>query len=513
MRKRILALLACGAIAATSMVGLAGCGDDDKGKTTLKLWGPDAQQTTLKDMAAKFVEANPDLNVKVEVGVCSEKDAYGEVSKDPSAAADVFAFANDQLANFIRIGALAEIRNEYRTKVEADNIASTVNLGMFNGKLYGYPYAADNSYVMFYDSSVVTEADAATLEGVIAACEAGTKKIAWKLGDGWYDAAWFFAAGGMYSVSYNEDYSENEVICNFNDAGIGDKATAAMRVLASSSAFIGAATDVDSVISRVGDDIAVAITGSWNLGAIRDNLGENFAVTKLPTVKIDGKDTQLKPFLGGKLYGVNSHAGDKLVAAHKLAQFLSSKEMQEIRFDKHQIGPSNKDVAAMEKIKTDAFVQALALQAPHSVAQVSVPANFWDPVAAYATWAAGSDYNAAEMQGKLDAMRELIVPKAELNYIYLVGTINGWNKDENPRVDAQKFTTTDPDKNVWTIEYTFTDDDKNENGKIEVKGVLVDTKGNASWPEGNTPNAVIDEAGTYILTFTVDDGLTKFEKK
>ncbi len=502
MRKRFIALLACGAVAASSMIGLAGCGGDDK--KTLKIWGPDAQQETLKEMAAKFVEQNADLNVKIEVGVCSEMEAYGEVSKDPSAAADVYAYANDQLVNLIRVGALAEVRNTYKDQVVADNTEAAVGLGTFDGKLYGYPYSADNGYFMYYDSSVVSAEQAQTLEGIVEACEAAGKKVAWEIGNGWYDVSWFFAFGCSYTVEYNEDYTEKSVVCNFNNAN-GVKATKAIRVLADSESFIGEGVSVDSVISRVGDDVAVAVTGSWNASSIEGNLGENFAATKLPTVTVDGETKQLSSFVGGKLFGVNPHSKD-LVAAHKLAQFLSGEDMQKVRFEKHQVGPCNKNVANLDIVKNNKVVNAFAMQAAHGVAQTSVPANFWDPVDAFCTWASSKDYSAAEMQAKLDEMTSLIVPKAELHYIYLVGTINGWNKDETPRVEAQKFTTTDPDKNVWTLEYTF-------DGPAEVKGVLVDTTDNASWPEGNTPNAIIKEAGTYILTFTVDDGLTKFEKK
>src|SRR5699024_8983930 len=47
------------------------------------------------------------------------------------------------------------------------------------------------------------------------------------------------------------------------------------------------------------------VSGSWDAAAIREGLGENFGVTKLPTVNIDGKDSQLYSFAGSKAVGVN----------------------------------------------------------------------------------------------------------------------------------------------------------------------------------------------------------------
>lgn len=505
MRKRIISLLACGAIAAASIMGAAACGDDpDSSKTgglqKLTIWGPDAQQETLKEMANKFKAANTDLNLEISVGVCSESNAYGEVSKDPSAAADVYAYANDQLVNLVRVGALAEIGGTYKTQVEADNTASSVGLGTINGKLYGYPYAADNGYFMYYDSSVVNATQAQTLEAIVAACEGAGKKIAWEVGNGWYDVAWLFAFGGEYEVTYNDDYTEKTVATNFA-TNVGVKATKAIRVLADSSAFIGEGISVDDVKSRMGDDVAVAVTGSWNAGTFKDKLGDNFAATKLPTVTVDGETKQLSSFVGGKLFGVNPHSKN-LVTAHMLAQFLSGEEMQALRFEKHQVGPSNIKVAESDKVKSDPVVNAFALQAACGVAQTSVPANFWDPVDAFATWAASADYSEAALQDKLDEMVGQIVPKGEFRYCYLVGTINGWQNNENPRVDAQKFTS--EDNKIWTLEYTFTE-------AAEVKVVKVDTLDKGEW--SGAQNTAITEAGTYVLTYNLEEDTLTAEKK
>ncbi|MDE6273686.1 MAG: extracellular solute-binding protein [Clostridiales bacterium] len=483
-------------------MGAAACGDDPEGGPKgelqkLTVWGPDAQQDTLKEMANKFKEANPDLNLEISVGVCSESNAYGEVGKDPSAAADVYAYANDQLANLVRVGALAEIRSTYKDKVVAENTASTVDLGTFEGKLYGYPYAADNGYFMYYDNTVVSEEQAKTLEGLIQACKDGGKKIAWTIGDGWYDVAWFFAFGGEYSVTYNEDLTEKEVRTNFATE-VGTKATKAIRKLVDSGVYVGAGVNTDDVKAQMGDDIAVAITGSWNADTFQDKLGDNLSATKLPTVTVDGETKQIGSFVGGKLFGVNPHTKN-LTTAHKLAQLLTGEEMQALRFEKHQTGPSNIKVAESDEVKNNLIVKAFAEQAAHGTAQTSVPANFWDPMKAYALWAAGEEYTADGVQAKLDETMSQIVPKTAFSFPYLVGTINGWNNKEAPRVEAQKFKPTD-DANIWTLEYTF-------EKPSEVKVVKVDTVDNAEWSADD--NLVIDKAGIYTLTYDLDaDKLT-----
>lgn len=509
MRKRIISLLACSAILAGSMVGAVACGDSAK---TLTLWGPTEQQDTLRTMADKFLEENPDLDIKIEIGVCSEGDAHANVSKDPSAAADVYAFANDQIVNLVRVGGLAEIGGSYKTAIEQNNGEGAVKAGQFNGKQYGYPYSADNGYFLYYDKSVITDEDAGTLEAILQKCETNNKTIGWAIDDSWYVAGWFFTFGGSYNVVYNDDGTEKSVTCTFNDSVNGIKAAKAMAKLANSTAFAGAGTSNDTITAGIGTTMAAAVTGTWNAEAIQAKLGDNYGVAKLPTVTVDGDTKQLSSFAGYKLYGVNPHADTKgvLTEAHMLAAYLSGEAMQQLRFENHKIGPSNTKVAASEAVQANKALAALSAQNAFAVAQTAVPANFWDPVKAFGL-AIMDGLAETEYQAKLDTMVGQIVPKTVLDYCYLVGTINSWNKDEDPRVEAQKFTTTDPDKKVWTLEYTF--ENVTADAKPEVKAVLVDTNGNASWPEGNTPNAVIEESGTYTITFNVETGELTAVKK
>ncbi len=68
-----------------------------KETVTLKVWGSQEDQTMLATMVDEFKAANPDKNYDITFGVVSEADAKTRVLEDPAAAADVFAFANDQI--------------------------------------------------------------------------------------------------------------------------------------------------------------------------------------------------------------------------------------------------------------------------------------------------------------------------------------------------------------------------------------------------------------------------------
>lgn len=382
MKKRIVPMLICGALAASSVAGLTACGN--KG-LELTVWGSAAQQETLKQMVVKFEEANPETKYNIKVGICEEDMAVSNIAPDPSAAADVFCYSNDQLIPLLRVGALAKLGGIFldnvKTENSEDSVASgSVAYGTADEKVYGYPYASDNGYFMFYDKSVITDEQVGSLESIISVCETKNKKIAWAVDVPWYTAGWFFAFGCDYSVEYdyNDNYKEKNIEISLNNEG-GINACKAMSKLTSSKAFSGKSTDNEKIITGfTTKSTAVAVSGTWNAPQIKKILGENYGVCKLPTVNVNGQDVQLSSFKGYKLFGVNPHSGDKIVEAHKLAAFLSSEAMQAERFEKYMVGPTNN--AAANAVKDDVTFAALNEQKQFAKDQTSVPSSFWEPL-------------------------------------------------------------------------------------------------------------------------------------
>ena len=382
MKKRIVSMLICGALAASSVAGLTACGNNG---LELTVWGSAAQQETLKQMVAKFEEANPETKYNIKVGICEEDMAVSNIAPDPSAAADVFCYSNDQLVPLLRVGALAKLGGIFldnvKTENSEDSVASgSIAYGTADEKVYGYPYASDNGYFMFYDKSVITDEQVGSLESIISVCETKNKKIAWAVDVPWYTAGWFFAFGCDYSVEYdyNDNYKEKNIEISLNNEG-GINACKAMSKLTSSKAFSGKSTDNEKIITGfTTKSTAVAVSGTWNAPQIKKILGENYGVCKLPTVNVNGQDVQLSSFKGYKLFGVNPHSGDKIVEAHKLAAFLSSEAMQAERFEKHMVGPTNN--AAANAVKDDVTFAALNAQKQFAKEQTSVPSSFWEPL-------------------------------------------------------------------------------------------------------------------------------------
>ena len=194
MKKQIISLIVGGVLAAGSAMGLAACGKKDN---TLTVWAPNNQQTLLQELINDFKTENPDFGLEIKLGVCGENDAYAQLSKDVEASADIYGFANDQLINLRKAGGVSRIPADTVTKLKQENEVNAVEAGMITEAgtdyYYGYPYAADNGFFMYYDKSVVSETQAKTLEGVLEACKAAGKYFLFNMNDqpSWYLGSFF----------------------------------------------------------------------------------------------------------------------------------------------------------------------------------------------------------------------------------------------------------------------------------------------------------------------------------
>jgi len=404
MKKRFIAL----ALGAAMALGLtaAACSSSDDGAVKLTVWGAANQQTMLKEMVEEFKKENSGTTYEISVEVVGESDAYSKLKTDVTQGADVYAFANDQLVNLKKIGAVARVGGQYETDVKANNDASSVQASTIGDKLYAYPYASDNGYFMFYDASVISETQAQTLEGVLAACQAGNKKLVYAVKNSWYAAGFFFGAGCDYSTTYDSTGTViQSVTCDF-DGAKGVVAAKGMMQLVESTAWMTG--DDAAIIAGFNDgSVAAAVTGTWNAEAIKGYLGDNYRACKLPTFTVDGKAYQMGSFSGFKMYGVNP-TSDDVAEAHKLAAFLTSEKMQEKRFDDLGTGPSNKVVAAMDKVKANVALAAIAAQLPYARIQESVPSNFWTAVEALGTEIEAGTVTTANLSEKLTEVATMI---------------------------------------------------------------------------------------------------------
>ena len=338
--KKLIALL----LAAVMVLGLAACGGEkapettapaadntpattapaEAQKITLKVWGPQEDQVDensfLQVACAKFAEAHPEWDIEFIFEVCAEGDAGTQVTKDPSAAADVYMYANDQLGTLLQANAIARLGGDVEAQVLADNSETMITSVSTNGALYGVPFTG-NTWFMYYDKSVYSEEDIKSLDAMMA-----IKPVGFEVTNTWYLPAFYFAAGGNMFGGVGD---ASQGITFGGEAGAAATLYVANALAAGTLVEGGGGAGLDGVRNGT---IGAMFSGTWDAKNYQDALGENYAAAQLPCITLNGEECQLRSFAGSKAFGVNPNTAN-MKAASALAAWLGSAEMQDLHYE------------------------------------------------------------------------------------------------------------------------------------------------------------------------------------
>ncbi|MBR6874354.1 MAG: extracellular solute-binding protein [Ruminococcus sp.] len=341
----------------------------------------------------------------VTVSSMGEGEAATQMLTDVEAGADVFGFAQDQLARLVAAGALSAPGGIFLDNVNNNNDAGSIGAATLDGKVYAYPETSDNGFFMFYDKSVVT--DPSTLEGVLKQCGDAGKKFYMDLQSGWYNVAFFFATGAKCSYNYDTAGQVTSADCDYtSDAGL--KAMKAMVKLAADPAYSEGDKAYAAQFDKNGGNAGAIVSGTWDSATVKDLLGDNYGAAKLPTFNVDGTDYQMSGFGGFKLIGVKPQTdSDKLTFCHALADFLTSEEVQMARFEANGWGPSNKNAQASDKVQSDPALAALAAQLVYCPPQGQYPNAYWTLTEAFGTDITSGKYEKASDDDLKKALADL----------------------------------------------------------------------------------------------------------
>ena len=368
------------------------------GTVSLTVWASEEDQAYTQGLINDFIAAYPDVTFDIQLGSESESTCKDTVLTDIEAAADVFAFADDQIQALVDAGALQPVSAYYTYDVVAENAAGAVDAATVNGQLYAYPMTADNGYFMFYDSSIYSEEDVQSLDAMIAAAEASGTKIGMDLSSGWYLYS-FFAGAGL-ELSLNEDGVTNT--CTFNGAGGTDVAQAIIDYFG--TGVLVNMTDDEQATAIANGEISACVNGTWRAETAQEAWGDNYAAAKLPTFTCGGSQVQMSSFSGCKLVGVNAYS-DQIGWAMLLAEYLTNEQAQIGRFNERGLGPSNIAAAASPEVQANPAIAALAAQADYATPQ-RVGGNYWAPAQTLGEILASGNPDNVDLQTLLDTAVE-----------------------------------------------------------------------------------------------------------
>ena len=445
-------------------------------------------ELTQKQIKA-FEAANPGIVINATIEGVTEAESATQMVSSVEDGADIFCFAQDQLARLVMAGALNPLGQATSATVTEINDAGAVAAATVGGALYCFPLTSDNGYFMFYDKSVVDEAHLGSLEDVLADCEAAGRGFSYELeGSAWYNAGFFFATGCVSDWTTNLDGAFTSVNDTFNSPE-GIIALRGMQKVLQSPAYVNSSSHADFGAAIPS---AVVVSGTWGTSTAMEILGDNFAAAPLPSFTVDGKSYHIGSYSGNKLLGVKPQTdATRAAVLQQLALYLSGEECQTQRFNEFKWGPSNLNAQALPEVQADVALAALAAQNAHAIPQGQIHGSWWDLAKVYATAAkeAPADDTAA-LQAILDNYTASInglfsMSAEELRAFTVIGDINGdgWSVD-------LPMTETAP--NVWVSEPL----------NLEA-GNQFKVRQGKSWDKAfPAENFVVETSGTFVIQLT-----------
>ena len=343
---------------------------------TLKVYANDKAVSLVKKQVESFKALYPNKTFK-KIEVIAEEDYDGiiEVLIDPANAADVFTVTSDQLLNLKY--AEAELPVKFSNEVKSRDAAYSVSPATYNQNLYGYPLSTGNAYCLVYDKSIVSDTDAKTLEGTLAACKKAGKEFIMDCGNGFYSAAFIFTGGVIIDGFEADEYTQK--FKNYDE----DEAIATLQAFSKlMHDYKGTFKSLDPAQIASGFSIGyvgAGFDGVWNKEADKQALGSRFGAAKLPTIKVNNNNKQIIPFNG--LYYRAVNAKTKFPnAANMLAYYLSDEECQ--KQNAQQLGqvPTNKNLQNSTVVTNDAVMNAVKEQSEFACPQANVQGTFWQAV-------------------------------------------------------------------------------------------------------------------------------------
>ena len=426
----ILSLTACGGNSGTAETqapaanntNTEAAADASNETVALTLWGAEEDQALLAQLVEEFKAAYPDQTFDIQIGVESESTAKDTVLTDIEAAADVFAFANDQLNDLVSAGALLNLSGDvsavlpaYTGKtlddVLAANVEGSVSAATKDGNVYAFPMGGGNNYFLYYDSTKITADQAKSWDELLSAAEAAGGKVGMTFASGWYNASFFLGAGFISDMN-----PDGTTVIDWNgtssDGYTGVDVVKAMAAIAAHPGFLAIADgDISNQIAS--GAVCAVVSGTWDAGAAETAFGEGYAATKLPTFTCAGDQVQMSCYSGFKLMGVNAYSKNSGWAV-LLAEFLTNEASQTARFEARQLAPTNLNAAANDAVTSNVAIAASAAQDVYGSVQ-NVGGKFWDPTATFGQMIANGELGSddAAIQTALDTLVEGVTAPVE----------------------------------------------------------------------------------------------------
>lgn len=306
--------------------------DSNLGYTGKLSIGSPKNQRTFMDGLLKDFNKYTNSNITFTI-IDFEEDNGTSGYNSADAMPAVFPYASDQTMELSQFKALGNVPNSDVTWIR-NNMGTEALKAATLSKAVGYPFAADNGLVMFYNKAFVDDpAKIRTLPQIFDLADKMDKEVNYSLSNGFYIApALMTFNGGEPLYDVQPDGDSYTATSNFNSEP-GLRAAKILRNVINEPM-------IRNAVDAPRNDVLVTITDSSKVSMFKTQLGSNYAVAPLPFID-EEESARLGSFLGYKFYGVNLQLGKtQQTMACSVAKFLCSEYAQFKRFTQYNVRPT-----------------------------------------------------------------------------------------------------------------------------------------------------------------------------
>ncbi len=352
-------------------------------------------------MGESFAAAHPEYNLTFDISEMGIDEANANLKTDADSAADIFQLASGGIPELTQKGLLLPIGYDeagLRSLYPEGAISAVCG---DDGLIYAVPFTP-NTFFMYYNKSMFTEDEVKSVETMLAKdLGEGVYNFSFQVSGPWYLESFFYAAGCTLFGPDGKDASSMD----WNNAN-GLAAGKYMIDLVNNPKYVEDKDGIAMSLLREGK-LAAYVDGTWNAGPVQEALGENYAAAPLPTININGQDSQLRNFADYKTYAVKSSTAYPL-AAQQFAEWICNEENQLARYEDQGVPPCISSLA--DQLSGDVALSALLAQSEYAVAQPNIPQinEYWTPATALGEGIYNKEITEDNLQEKLDQLVDAV---------------------------------------------------------------------------------------------------------
>lgn len=227
-----------------------------------------------------------------------------------------------------------------------------------------------------YNKSIILDNDIKSLENIMSVCKESNKKFGIDASNAFANSMFLFT-GGLEPMGFEND-GFTQKFNNYNIDEVASSVYAFANLFKKYEPYFENNSSDNLVKQLDNGTVAAGFIGSWDISKAQAALGENAGFAILPTINIDGKDTQIKCFYEYDYLGVNS-SSDFPVSSQILAYYLSNSNSQQARAEKLNFSSTNINVIDSNYVKGHPALTSIVNQSYSSINFNAISYIFWDP--------------------------------------------------------------------------------------------------------------------------------------